>query len=364
MIIKKTSAGEISGTTTTRVIPLSEALFFDIETTGFSPKTTMVYLIGCTFFNRNTPQTIQWFAETAEDEAVIMQHFFDFASGYRLLVHYNGSGFDIPYLQQKCLIYGLSFDFNRMENLDLYKKFSPYRKILKADSMKQKSLERFLGIHRADPFSGGELIPVYQEYLNRPRQEIAELLMQHNYDDLAGLLGILRITSYCSLFEGNFHIQSYETGKYSDFEGCETSEIVIRLELEHPVPRKAAGHSGPFYFSCSDHVCIIKIKLYDGELKYFYPDYKNYYYLPAEDRAIHKSVALFVDKDYRKKAKASTCYAKKTGIFLPQPLEIITPSYKSDLKDSRIYFELTEPFLQDSDRLKEYIIHILSAIRS
>ena len=51
--------------------------------------------------------------------------------------------------------------------------------------------------------------------------------------------------------------------------------------------------------------------------KYFYPDYKNYSYLPDEDYAIHKSCAIYVDKAHRVPARPETCYTRKTGEFLP-----------------------------------------------
>ena len=44
---------------------------------------------------------------------------------------------------------------------------------------------------------------------------------------------------------------------------------------------------------------------------------KDYYFLPLEDRAIHKSIGEFMDKKFRKAATASTCYEKFSGSFLP-----------------------------------------------
>lgn len=61
----------------------------------------------------------------------------------------------------------------------------------------------------------------------------------------------------------------------------------------------------------------INIPRFEGELKHFYKDYKNYYYLPAEDEAYHKSVSEWVDKSARIQATARTAYTKKTGTFVP-----------------------------------------------
>ena len=74
--------------------------------------------------------------------------------------------------------------------------------------------------------------------------------------------------------------------------------------------------------------------------------------------AIHKSVATFVDKDYRQKAKASNCYTRKTSRFLPQFYPFITPVFQKNYKDKVSYFELTNDFISSNKELKRYIKHI------
>lgn len=80
-------------------------------------------------------------------------------------------------------------------------------------------------------------------------------------------------------------------------------------------------------------------------LKYFYPDYQNYYYLPEEDMAIHKSIADSVDPSYRKKATKNTCYTKKAGIFLPQGSPVSTGLCR-DRKDKTCYLLMGDRLLQ------------------
>ena len=79
-------------------------------------------------------------------------------------------------------------------------------------------------------------------------------------------------------------------------------------------------------------------------MKFFFDHPEDYYYLPAEDMAIHKSVATYVDKDFRKKATADNCYTKKDAIFVPQYETLITPFFKESNKDKLTYFELTGSF--------------------
>ena len=48
-----------------------DILFFDIETTGFTARSSHVYLIGCAYYDGHTFQLIQWFSETTEDEKYV-----------------------------------------------------------------------------------------------------------------------------------------------------------------------------------------------------------------------------------------------------------------------------------------------------
>ena len=107
-------------------------------------------------------------------------------------------------------------------------------------------------------------------------------------------------------------------------------------------------------------VTKIRIPIYEGELKYFYSNYKDYYYLPIEDMAIHHSVASFVDKQYRERAKASNCYNRKTGTYLPQYDTVMSPVFKQEYKDKVSYFELTEDFMSSDVMLRRYVDHIFS----
>ena len=76
--------------------------------------------------------------------------------------------------------------------------------------------------------------------------------------------------------------------------------------------------------------------------------------------AIHKSVATFVDKEYREKAKACNCYNRKEGLFLPQKDLVMQPFFLKTHKDKVSYFELTEDFLTSDVMLKRYVEHIFN----
>lgn len=75
--------------------------------------------------------------------------------------------------------------------------------------------------------------------------------------------------------------------------------------------------------------------------------------------AIHKSVASFVDKEYRENAKASNCYTRKSGKFLPQYNNVMQPEFRKEYKDKISYFEMTDDFCTSDIMLRRYIDHIL-----
>ncbi len=339
-------------------LTISEVLIFDIETTGFSPKNTFCYLIGCIFYKDSKFKLIQWFADSNHDEKEVIESFFIFLQGYTAVLHYNGNGFDIPYLTQKASYYGLPNCFQNLESIDLYRLLSPYKNFFKLENLKQKTMETFLGIEREDQATGGELIKVYTDYIKQPCNESKRLLLLHNKDDICGLFSLLPILSYHALFHGLFTVIGYDVKSYIDMYGQQQFEFLIDLKLQTFLPNRISYGHKDFYFSGNDNTGKLKIKVYSNELKFFYSNYKDYYYLPGEDIAIHKSVSSYVDREFRSKAKASNCYIKKSGHFLPQEQVIITPCFRENYNDRTTYFELTDELLNDQALVRKYVLHI------
>ena len=167
-----------------RIGKLDELLFFDIETTGFSPVNTSLYLIGCARRKGNLICIDQFFADTPDEERLILSAFLELLKPYRTLITFNGLGFDIPYLTAKCQTYGMPAPFLEFSNLDIFRALSKFKKIFKLPNLKQKTVEKFLGIGREDLYSGGDLINVYHQYVATQEEEARYLLQIHNYDDV------------------------------------------------------------------------------------------------------------------------------------------------------------------------------------
>lgn len=175
-------------------------------------------------------------------------------------------------------------------------------------------------------------------------------------------LPLLSLLSYRSLFEGGFSVTSVESNLFCDIDGVMQKEMIFTLSQDEPLPGRASCRYNEYYLRCDKTVSKLTVRLRDGELKYFFQNPHDYYYLPEEDIAVHKSLISGVDKDHRKKATSSTCYTRKKGIFLPQYEELFSPAFRETRKDRLTWFELTEEFLDSDAALHAYILHILQKL--
>jgi len=335
-----------------------DCIFFDIETTGFSPASSSIYLIGCLRKVENNLIIDQFFAENKSDEKEILEKFITLLHEYKTIISFNGIGFDVPFIKAKCDTYGIEEHLKEFEYIDIFKLISSIKFLLKLPNYKQKTLENFLDIHRDDKFSGGELINVYDDYVKTHSAEAEELLLLHNFEDVTGMLDLIPALSYLNILKGGFHIKETEIAPFTAYDGNEGHELIITLRNDYIVPKRVSYQFKDYYFTINKNTTKIRIPLFEGELKYFYENYKDYFYLPEEDMAVHKSVATFVDKQYRERAKASNCYTRKTGVFLPQLTTIMSPTFKLEYKDKVSYFELTNDFSESDVMLRRYVKHI------
>lgn len=335
------------------IAPKGDVLLFDIETTGLKKETTQVYLIGCAYYQQDSWMIRQYLAESALDEREILESFFQFASGYSCLVHFNGESFDIPYLDYKQEYYGLNFDFSKFRSVDIYKRAKPLRKLLDRKSLSQKSIEEFLGIDRNDQMNGGLLIPYYYEYERTGDERAEELLLLHNFEDVQGMLEILSILKYLLILEGSFSFTQLET---SDGYAI----LTYTLAEEMPVPFETTFSKQDCIVAADKSMLQISIHMFEGTAKFPLQDVENYYYLPSEDTVIHKDVAQFVDREHRKKATRKNCFLKKEGCFLPQCHPLFEPAYVIDVDRKRTYFELMQVSSEHAKLLTEYALDIIN----
>ncbi|MBE5941469.1 MAG: rnase H family protein [Lachnospiraceae bacterium] len=332
-----------------------DLLFFDIETTGFIAKHTTLYLIGVLWFKNNTIHIRQWFNDNGCDEKVILTSFLEFTHTFTHLIHFNGLGFDLPYLKQKADIHNLTFSLEEcMTQIDIYKEIRSYKNLFALDNMKQVSIEDFLGIARDDEKSGKELIRVYQQYIGKPDEQLEHLLLLHNHDDLLGMTKISHIMNYKWFIESPT-IASYTCNQENNY-------LVIHFQVaDGPyLPKRITATKCGIHLNAIEQKGILSVPICKDTLKHFFTDYKNYYYLPLEDIAIHKSVATYVDSHNKVKASKETCYISKTDSFIPSCSHGDYEYFRTDWKTKQEYI-LLSAFLEADDETKiQYITKTLS----
>lgn len=338
-----------------KLLPCSagQACFFDIETTGLSPRVSSLYLIGAAYVQEDNWHLVQWFADDYTSEEMILRSFAEFSSRFEIFVHYNGSTFDIPYLEKKYQSYHLPSPFTGKASLDIYRQIRSKKQHFPTKDMKLTTMEQLIGFQRHDTYSGKDCIRLYTDfmqmkYFRDPKaSRKKECLLLHNHDDLTGTILCTGLLSY----------DSYEPQQPSCV--MEEGEICFSDRLLHSVPVSLQYEEDKIRYEYEDNTIRIHVPLLEDTLYHFFADYRNYYYLPKEDMAVHKSVGTYVDPAFRERATAANCYIKKTGTFLPLPKGTVwsAPVFSFTRKDTRVYI----PWTRETTFTPEELSLLLSA---
>lgn len=334
------------------IAPLKDIVFLDIETTGLSPATSSVYLIGAVYHQQMEWHIRQWFSDSLTSEQEILQDFFSFLSSYQVIVSFNGESFDLPFLKKCAAAYGLETTIlERMRSFDLYRHLRPVKTMLQLEDLKLSTLERYLDIPRQDQATGKEMVAVYKDYLQIRDSRLYQVLLLHNEEDLKALPQIMPLLSYLDIFRSEWKLAGYSLSTTS-------SSLTIVVDCSVKVPVAVTCELPLCRLSIRANQIIIEVRSFSGELKYFFDNYKDYYYLPDENRAVHKKVGQYVDSEHRVPATASTCYTRKTGTFLPLSHEDMFDIYKEDYTSKQLFTE----YVNDPDFILAYAHNILEDV--
>lgn len=218
-------------------------IFFDIETTGLSADNSMCWLIGTLVLQDDSLILTQYFADSPSDEKELMEQFLGTLSATSCLVHFNGTRFDIPFLQERAALLEcdaqLAAKLTDCDSIDIFKMIKSYDSLLHLTNYKQKTIESFLNFPRTDKLDGKKLIALYKSYVLSKDTDSERLLLLHNSDDLAGLHEICAVLAYGQLydtalkkdsvdsFKKVFENISMEFNYASDYEGNEITELIL-----------------------------------------------------------------------------------------------------------------------------------------
>lgn len=172
----------------------------DIETTGLSKDRSQVILIGVLSKDEDGFLVTQFFADHPEEEPEILANFLDFIKDQDVLFNYNGTSFDIPFLNTRIEKFQLSSRIPLCKSFDLYRivRSSFLSEFL--PDLKLKTVEKLAGVHREDQISGKDSVQLYKKYVSTQDKALARKILLHNYEDL------ICFTSFATLIKKiDFH---------------------------------------------------------------------------------------------------------------------------------------------------------------
>ncbi len=330
-------------------------ILFDIETTGLGAKTAYIYLIGALEIKRDRLVFRQWFAEGPADEKLLIESFLSWLPDRSCLISFNGRGFDVPFIVQRCKHYDIPCFLPQMPDVDLYRVLAPLKNYFNMSSRRLVAYEKLIGLEREDKYNGGELIEVYKEYVGKKKfapkeaESLKEMLLLHNEEDITDMVPVMNLLTFIDLINGNFTSAGYSSVG---------SELVLEIEgaSDFPLTHSRIIATLPQIPQIKVSTCgrraTVHVPVLNCRLKHYFNDYKDYYYLPEEDMAIHKSIASSVSPDHRVQATKSTAFSYAETEFIPQ-FSKLQPEFKQDINDITGFLPLSE--LNSEEKIKTYI---------
>lgn len=165
-------------------------IFLDTETSGLMGGTgTYAFLIGMGYRTENGFELVQLFMRDPSQEAALLAALDQWLSRFEVVVTFNGKTFDVPLLNTRYTMNGLSGPFSRYEHVDVLhvaRKLWRDRLPSRALSDLEKEILRF---YRTGEDIPGWLIPqMYFDYLRSGDARPLSGIFYHNARDILSLV--------------------------------------------------------------------------------------------------------------------------------------------------------------------------------
>jgi uncharacterized protein YprB with RNaseH-like and TPR domain len=174
-------------------IPPEDYAFLDIETTGLTGSAgTYAFLIGVGRFKEGEYHLEQFFLQDLSKEAAQLAALTEFMHNSRALVTFNGKSFDIPFLQTRFIMQGMTFPFSGICHLDLlhlarklWRERLPSRSLIDIEA-------KILDILRDVEDVPSWIIPqLYIDYLDTGDARFIKSVFYHNLKDVLSMVSLL-----------------------------------------------------------------------------------------------------------------------------------------------------------------------------
>jgi uncharacterized protein YprB with RNaseH-like and TPR domain len=160
-------------------------LFFDIETTGLTPS-TYVFLCGMMYLEGGDFAIEQAFARDYSEEQGMLLYVNDVLHRFPVLVTFNGTSFDVPFVKTRLAVGRASYD-GPGEHVDLLLSARQrFRSVL--PNCRLETIERHLrGVEREGDIPGAEIPEAYHEFVRTGDARKIKRILHHNRMDLISI---------------------------------------------------------------------------------------------------------------------------------------------------------------------------------
>ena len=241
--------------------------------------------------NESGVRLISWISEQESDEYEMLTALSDALDSIRRIITFNGNAFDLPHLHQKYKAFDLMDPLQGKQYLDLMLRLKPISRFLALPSGKLADFAGFL--HLAQPDASDEA-----SFRFHPGAEDKHEASTPN--DALYTLECMSLLHYADFLKQGAEIREVTTDE---------ERVIFRLHYPDGFPVGFSVHDSGFHLRFSeDGTVLLSSRICNGSIRYYHTDVKNYWYLPLEGYAIHKSAAQYVDKSRREKAVRENCY--------------------------------------------------------
>lgn len=304
------------------------SIFFDIETTGLSPASSFVFLIGLAFLREQNIVLRQYFANNKSEEKDILDYFIEDLKHFTTLYHFNGLSFDIPFVNARLSDNNVSYQIDKSASIDIYKILKNNKDHFGFQSLKLQNIEKDLGIFREDDLSGKEVADSYKEYASNMNHVIRDKILLHNEEDIINLFQIVPLLCIndTSVLSSTLNFNTFIEQNNVRFNGT------ITLNLNDNI---SVNHNDIMFTWCPENnnfSLVFPIK--HGELYYFLKKYKEYYYIPEIDQCVHKTIIKYYKDSVKEPATPDNCYTKLVDNYIELPILFNSENIKICSSDS------------------------------